>query len=604
MKQLLISISCLLLFFSGSFGQAPSIKWQKTFGGNGAEFGNDFKKTFDGGFILVGSTASSNGDVVGYHYSSTGKPDIWIVKLDSSKNIIWQKCIGGIGNDRGFKILQLPDSGYVVMALTNSTDGDLTGLKTTTDTQVWLLRISKTGNIIWNKLTTGNQAYDLVEIDNRYYFVEAWNSGGSGVATIDTSGNIVYKKGFSGNLSFGTYAQKIIKTYDKGYIVAGSSTLTSIGSISSNGSSDVYLCKMDSNFNIKWQNLIGTSFNDGANDIIQTSDSGYLVGGYTLLATGSTLTGHHGSYDYCITKVDKNGQKQWSKYYGGSDEDRVIGMFRDDSNGVIVYGTTASSDGDITGFKGSTSGIIYDLWIIKTDTLGTLKWQRCFGSTDYDEAKKIIKETDSTYLFIGLAGSNDGDVITNHNMDMWFVNLTTSYYLPLQLVSFVANKSYADIQLKWNTLNEINIFNFVLERSTDSRVFMQVGNIAPNKNNSYYYFDRDVSNYEKLYYRLKIIDNDGSFNYSSIVSVDNTKSNTKNQTLYPNPANNNLVILGGNFTEIKIINILGQTVMIKQFLTTTNNQIHIDITGLTSGMYFVQCKGDKYSTTEKLIIEK
>src|SRR5690349_17278954 len=115
MKQ--ISILAFLFFLAVPvtlYSQtAPGIEWQKCLGGTRAEYGSSSIQTKDGGYAVCGSATSSDGDVTGLH--SAAEEDIWVVKLNASGRIEWQKCLGGTGIDRGSKILQTSDGGYAII---------------------------------------------------------------------------------------------------------------------------------------------------------------------------------------------------------------------------------------------------------------------------------------------------------------------------------------------------------------------------------------------------------------------------------------------------------------------------------------------------------
>src|SRR6185503_10911253 len=99
------------------------IQWQKCLGGSGSEVFRNVDQTSDGGYIVIGSTASYDGDISGHH-GSTNNYDYWIVKLDASGNIQWQKCLGGLNDDIGYNIHLTSDGGYVVSGYSYSNDGD------------------------------------------------------------------------------------------------------------------------------------------------------------------------------------------------------------------------------------------------------------------------------------------------------------------------------------------------------------------------------------------------------------------------------------------------------------------------------------------------
>src|SRR5690606_29762639 len=109
------------------------------------------KQTDDGGYIGVGKTNSAN--IPGYHSNY----DMWIVKLDSNGDIEWQKALGGTADDEGASVIQTVGGEFVALATTGSDDGDIsTQLGPVGTTDIWLVRLDNTGNIIWEKSYGGS----------------------------------------------------------------------------------------------------------------------------------------------------------------------------------------------------------------------------------------------------------------------------------------------------------------------------------------------------------------------------------------------------------------------------------------------------------------
>src|SRR5689334_16943821 len=103
------------LILNSSFAQ-PAIQWQKCLGGTGDDIAFSIEQTADGGYIVAGCAYYNNGDITGNH----GDRDYWVVKLDSSGNIQWQKCLGGTNYDNAYFIEQTADGGFIVAGYTNS----------------------------------------------------------------------------------------------------------------------------------------------------------------------------------------------------------------------------------------------------------------------------------------------------------------------------------------------------------------------------------------------------------------------------------------------------------------------------------------------------
>ena len=105
---------------------AGTIQWKKIYGSSSLEFiasPGCIINTSDGGYIFIASTTSNDGDVSGFHPGAVvGIPDVWVVKIDNSGNIQWQKCYGGSGRESGYTIQQTTDGGYIIGAQ-SETDG-------------------------------------------------------------------------------------------------------------------------------------------------------------------------------------------------------------------------------------------------------------------------------------------------------------------------------------------------------------------------------------------------------------------------------------------------------------------------------------------------
>ena len=181
------------------------------------------------------------------------------------------------------------------------------------------------------------------------------------------------------------------------------------------------------------------------------------------------------------------------------------------------------------------------------------------------------------------------------------VDVANNDLLPLTLLSFNAQKQNKNVQLQWQTTNEINTDKFIIERSNDSKDFTVAGILSATTNNSgqnNYSFIDDISNVSAgnpiIYYRLKMTDKDGKFTYSKIVSI-NINNIAASVKLFPNPASSVLnVQLLSNIpanANIKIVDAFGKTVLQKTLIgnvaTTSFN-----IEQLSAGIYFVMLEQD------------
>lgn len=115
---------------------AGSLLWQKSLGGSEYEVAFSIRQTTDGGFIIAGYTSSEDGQVS----DNQGGYDIWIVKLNMSGNLVWQKCLGGTGYDSAHSIRETTDGGYIIAGNSTSIDGDVSGNQGEKD--FWIVKLT------------------------------------------------------------------------------------------------------------------------------------------------------------------------------------------------------------------------------------------------------------------------------------------------------------------------------------------------------------------------------------------------------------------------------------------------------------------------------
>jgi predicted NUDIX family NTP pyrophosphohydrolase len=171
---------------------------------------------------------------------------------------------------------------------------------------------------------------------------------------------------------------------------------------------------------IQWQKCLGGTSFEGATSIQQTTDGCYIVSGYASSSDGA-VTGLHGlvSMDYWIVKIDSLGAIKWQKCLGGTDIELARSIQQTTDGGYIVAGKAWSNNGDVTGNHGGS-----DYWVVKLDSIGIIQWQKCLGGNAYEEASSIKQTTDGGYIVAGNSSSNNGDVTGNHGGgDYWIVKL-------------------------------------------------------------------------------------------------------------------------------------------------------------------------------------
>jgi hypothetical protein len=441
MKKLILIISASIMFFFSTMGlrAQPTIEWQKCLGGSSWDMGRCLEQTFDGGYIVAGYAMSNNGDVSGNH---SGYFDYWIVKLDVTGKIEWQKCLGGSESDYAFSIEQTTDSGYIVAGVTDSYNGDVTGNHGQGVYDYWVVKLNTKGDLQWQKClggSGGEEAHSVRQTSDGGYIVagSSWYSndgdvtGNHGdfdywIVKLDTAGNIQWQKSLGG--SGREMAYSIRQTADGGYIIGGYSD-SEDGDVTGNqGDFDYWIVKLYASGNIAWQKSLGGSSIEDAFSIELTTDGGYIVAGVTDSFDGdvtgnNSLPGPYG--DGWVVKLDSTGSIQWQKCLGGSFDDWAYSVSQTDEGGFIVTCITKSQDGEVTG-NHDPSGTYWDYWAVKLDTTGNIQWQKCLGGSQDEETYSVQQTSDGGTILAGSSYSTDGDVTGNHGGgDYWIVKLNT-----------------------------------------------------------------------------------------------------------------------------------------------------------------------------------
>jgi len=306
--------------------------------------------------------------------------------------IVWQKTFGGGWWDEAYSVIETKDGNYLIVGRTGSFGAG--------GPDAWIIKIDKDGNKIWSK-TFGGRNWDgansVIETKDGNYLVVGWTeSFGAGgydiwIIKIDRRGRKIWDKTFGGKEEDG--ANSVIETKDGNYLVVG--WTESFGA----GDEDAWVIKIDKDGNRIWSKTFGGRNWDGANSVIETKDGNYLI-------VGRTESFGAGGPDAWIIKIDKDGNKIWSKTFGGRNWDIANSVIETKDGNYLIVGWTESFG----------AGKDDDVWVIKIDKNGNKIWDKTFGGRKWDEANSVIETKDGNYLVVGGtksfgAGWNDAWVI-------------------------------------------------------------------------------------------------------------------------------------------------------------------------------------------------
>lgn len=260
------------------------IIWEKTLSGAGSGVANSATRN---GFDFV---------LVGYIWSASGDKDLWVIKLDNSGNVIWQRSIGTASDDEGYSIEGTID-GYIVAGTTG------------VSRDAWIVKLDNNGNVMWQKSygTAGDDtAYSIIFdfFNNCYFFAGTYNSQNLWVVKLDLNGDVLWQKTYLSQSNFGDIAKSIIPTpSDGGFLITGTKDASNLGR-----SYDVWVLKLDSSGNLQWEKTFGSPASDYGESALHVGFGNYIV-------AGSTDRLSPGAFQPWMMKLDQQGNTLWQKFY-------------------------------------------------------------------------------------------------------------------------------------------------------------------------------------------------------------------------------------------------------------------------------------------------
>jgi hypothetical protein len=394
----------------------------KTFGGSKNDSAQSITATSDGGYAILGYTQSNDNDITDKQDESF---DYWVLKFNANDQLEWQKTYGGSLDDRGNDIIQTSDGGYAILGYSFSTDGDTTenaGLQ-----DYWIVKLDATGNISWEK-SFGYQGADsgisMIETNDQGFLVigvlDVTASGGAGnssrtanrhaggdywVLKLNNSGNLEWSRYFGGNFTDTPYGA--VQTDDNGFIIAGSSDSEDTDISGNIGTYDFWVIKVSETGDLIWEKSFGGSQIDEARAISKTGDGNYVIAGDTR-SNDNNISQNKGAADLWLIKISTSGNLIWEETIGGSSFDVARAIKGSQDNSFLLSGSSRSSDMDVLENNGQN-----DAWVLKTDNNGNLLWEITVGGSNIDFSYDVVELINGSVIAIGDTASNDGDILEN-----------------------------------------------------------------------------------------------------------------------------------------------------------------------------------------------
>ncbi len=385
-----VMFSLLVCPFAVSVGASSG--WSRTYGGADDDGALSLIQTADGGYCLVGYTCSFG----------AGHNDFWLVKLDSSGTMQWNRTYGGTGSDIAFAVIETMDGGYAIAGYTGSfgSGGD----------DFWVVKTDSSGKMEWNQTYGGagdDYAFCLVKASDGGYTIAGYTrSYGVGrddywLVKTDSSGIPKWNRTYGGCDDDG--AIFLVLCFDGGYALAGMTESFGYGS----DHDDFWLVKTDSSGKMEWNQTYGGPIREYGFCLVQDSDGGYAF-------AGTTCSFGAGNHDSWLVKIDSFGNMEWNQSYGGKDVDGATSLIQTEDGGYALAGSTKSF-----GLGG------YDFWLVKTDKNGNRIWNRTYGGEGDEISSALVETSDGGYAIAGYTYS-----VGAGNSDAWLVKTDKAGVIP------------------------------------------------------------------------------------------------------------------------------------------------------------------------------
>ena len=335
LPALLAGLAALAVLALGVFGAGPAsaqplAEWSVTLGGHGDEFAHAVALSGDGGFVIAGETRSHG----------TGSQDAWLVKLNADGREAWSQTYGGPESDIVYAVQKTSDGGYVLAGETHSFGG-----ATSSRSNFWLIKTDSNGNQEWQRTYDANAGFSSSDPGNSDaaravrqtrdggYILAGSSTGASGTSIrlvrTGAQGGMLWSSDAGGPA--GALAYDIAETPGGGLVIAGNTS-------SAGGGSDALLIKTGADGAQEWSRSYGGILNDEARSLALTADGGYALGGFSW-SQGAGLS------DFWLVKADSSGEEEWQRTFGGVPRDAAHALIQTSDGGFALAGWSESFSG-------------------------------------------------------------------------------------------------------------------------------------------------------------------------------------------------------------------------------------------------------------------
>ena len=423
-KKTMLSL-CLLLSFNSLDSYASSQNTKEyyetdvsSFGGSGLDYYRSVVGTRDGGFVTVGYSTSTD-----LGFTNKGAEDAIIVKYNENGVEEWSKSFGGSGNDYFRGVVETKDGGYVATGYSNSTNA---GFTRKGEYDAIIVKYDKNGNQEWVTNSGGSgidYVYSIAESQDGGFIVAGCSgSTNAGFAIKGYFDAIIIKYDSQGNQQWiknaggrdNDYFYSVTELQDGGFVAVGNSLSTDAGFVS-NGNYDAIAVKFDKDGNQLWIKNFGGSGKDYFRAVTATLDGGFVTAGETPSNNAGFV--NKGGADAIMIKYDKDGNQEFVKSFGGTNNDYYYFAKETKHGGFIAIGYSNSTN---AGFKNNGE---YDAIMVKYNSRGNQEWVKSFGGAKSDYVYSAVETQNGDFMAVGYSYSVDTGITNNGECDAVMIKL-------------------------------------------------------------------------------------------------------------------------------------------------------------------------------------
>ncbi len=360
--KLYIILSVSILFIPDIHAQYK-LDWAQIYGGDAR----------DEAFCII---ENHNGELILGGYTKQQEKHLWIISVDENGQALWGKTFKARPISEARSIAITSDSNLVVAGYSVK--------EFLSEREMWILKISREGKLIWEKSFGGiadECAYSIVETYDEGFAIAGFSSTNENfeedawILKLDKNGNKIWdnRYGQSGK----DYAYDIAQTKDKGLVFCGYQSKRSDAHMS------FWLAKTDSAGNDLWDNIYHFNKWDVATTLVEGLDGYIYVAGYTR---ASSII----DYDVAILKIDQEGNEIWKKTISWGRWDQATSITTTYDNGIVIAGFTRSG-------KEMSS----DFAVTKIDSAGNVLWENVFARKSLDYPNAVIETRDNGLAIAG-----------------------------------------------------------------------------------------------------------------------------------------------------------------------------------------------------------